>query len=97
MKNNRISKPKKGAHMPAPAVTTRINAKALELLEQHPEGMHWSELLVTIKASDPNLHPKTINGCIWKLVAKHPDKVYKPSKGVFRLLKYKSVTEKNLL
>ena len=71
-------------------VTERINAKALELLEQHPEGIRWSELLSKIEASDPNFHPKTVNGCVWKLVERFPDKVYKPSKGLFRLLKYKS-------
>lgn len=71
-------------------ITGRINAKALELLEQHPDGIRWSELATMIKESDPTLHPKTINGCIWKLVEKYPDKVYKPSKGLFRLLKYKS-------
>jgi len=74
-----------------------MNAKALELLEQHPEGMHWSELLATVKVSDPTLHPKTINGCIWKLVDKYPDKVYKPSKGLFRLLKYAPAKEQNQL
>lgn len=71
-------------------ITGRINTKALEFLQQHPEGMRWSELISKIKASDSSFHPKTINGCIWKLVEKYPDKVYKPSKGVFRLLKYKS-------
>jgi hypothetical protein len=71
-------------------VTHRINAKTFELLEKHPEGLSWSELLSKIKASDSNFHPKTVNGCIWKLVERFPDKVYKPSKGLFRLLKYKS-------
>jgi len=71
-------------------VTGRINSKALELLDQHPDGVRWSELLSLIKESDHSFHPKTINGCIWKLVEKFPDKVYKPSKGLFRLLKYKS-------
>jgi hypothetical protein len=70
-------------------VTERINAKAFELLEKHPEGLHWSELLSEIKASDPTFHPKTINGCIWKLVENFPDRIYKPSKGLYRLLKYK--------
>jgi len=42
-----------------------------------------------ILESDNTLHPKTVNGSIWKLVEKYPDKVYKPSKGLFRLLKYK--------
>lgn len=76
--------------MNKPTVTGRIYAKALELLEQYPEGLHWAELLSKIEASDSGFHPKTINGCVWKLAAKFPDRVYKPSKGLFRLLKYKS-------
>ena len=71
-------------------VTGRIYIKALELLEQHPEGLQWSDLLSKIEASDPGFHPKTVNGCVWKLVEKFPDKVYKPSKGLLRLLKYES-------
>jgi len=69
-------------------VTERINATAFELLEKHPEGLRWSELLSKIQASDSTFHPKTVNGCVWKLVEKYPDKIYKPSKGLFRLLKY---------
>ncbi|EKD66508.1 MAG: hypothetical protein ACD_49C00038G0042 [uncultured bacterium (gcode 4)] len=70
-------------------VTERINAEAFKLLENHPEGLRWSELLSKIKKSDPTFHPKTVNGSIWKLVEKFPDRIYKPSKGLFRLLKYK--------
>jgi hypothetical protein len=80
--------------MQSSKVTHRINAKAFELLEKHPEGLRWSELLSEIKASDHSFHPKTVNGCVWKLVEKFPDKVYKPSKGLFRLLKYKSKSKK---
>ena len=76
--------------MRSPKVTERINATAFELLERHPEGLRWSELLRQIQASDPGFHPKTVNGCVWKLVERFPDKVYKPSKGLFRLVKYKS-------
>jgi len=71
-------------------ITGRIYAKIFELLEQNPGGLHWSELLTMIKKTNADFHPKTVNGCIWKLVDKFPDKVYKPSRGVFRLLKYKS-------
>lgn len=70
-------------------ITGRINAKALDLLNNNPDGMQWVDLASQIKASDPNFHPKTVNGCIWKLTEKFPDKVYKPSKGLFRLVKYK--------
>jgi hypothetical protein len=69
-------------------ITGRIYLKAFEILDQHPEGMRWKDLNEAIKKSDPIFHPKTINGCVWKLTEKFPDKVYKPSKGIFRLLKY---------
>ena len=85
-----LSQKNKGGSKKSPNVTHRIYATALELLEQHPEGLRWSELLSNVKASDESFHPKTINGCVWKLIEKFPDKVYKPSKGRFRLLKYKS-------
>ena len=71
-------------------VTGRINAIAIDLLDNHPEGLRWSELLSKIKESDPTFHPKTVNGCVWKLVEKYPEKVYKPSKDLFRLVRYKS-------
>ena len=67
-------------------VTERIEATAFKLLEQHPDGLSWAELNKLIEASDPAFHPKTVNGCVWKLVEKYPDRVHKPSKGLFRLL-----------
>lgn len=73
--------------------TGRINAKALDLLAKHPEGMRWVDLAAEIKRSDTSLHPKTINGGIWRLVESFPDTIYKPSKGLFRLLKYKTINE----
>lgn len=75
--------------MQAP-ITHRINAKALQLLDEHPEGLRWSEISKLIRESDDTYHPKTVNGCVWKLIEKYPDKVYKPSKGLFRLVKYKT-------
>lgn len=87
--NNPSMLKKPNPSMQSSKVTERIYAKAFELLEKNPEGLHWSELHSKIKASDPTFHPKTVNGCVWKLVGKFPDKVYKPSKGLFRLLKYK--------
>ena len=71
-------------------ITGRIYAKALELLEQHSEGLRFTELRSKIEQAYPNFHPKTVNGCVWKLVQKFPDKVYKPFRGRYRLLKYKS-------
>lgn len=71
-------------------VTVRIYETAFELLERHPEGLRWSELLAAIQAADPAFHPKTVNGCVWKLVERFPDRVCKPEKGLFRLVKYET-------
>lgn len=70
-------------------VTHQIYETIFELLEQNPNGIPWSKLNKLVEESNPEFHPKTINGCVWKLVEKFPDKVYKPSKGLFRLTKYK--------
>ncbi len=74
-------------------ITGRIYSKALELLEQHPEGMRFTELRSKIEEAYPNFHPKTVNGCVWKLVQKFPDKVGKTAQGRYRLLKYQSPDE----
>jgi hypothetical protein len=66
-------------------VTERINATALKLLEEHPEGLRWTDLRKKIEESDPGFHPKTVNGCVWKLVEKFPDRVYRSSEGLFQL------------
>ena len=66
-------------------ITGQINKLIFKLLKENPKGLHWSELLKKIKENNPNFHPKTVNGCVWKLLEKFPDKVYKPSRGLFRL------------
>lgn len=65
--------------------TGKIYLKIFELLKKHKEGLRWSELLKMIQESDPSFHPKTVNGCVWKLIEKFPEEVYKPKKGVFKL------------
>jgi hypothetical protein len=69
-------------------ITGRIYLIIFDLLEKHPEGIRWVDQLKMIKEADPSLHPKTVNGCVWKLVEKFPDKVHKPEKGLFQLKKY---------
>ena len=71
-------------------ITGRIYIKALELLDQNPEGIRWKDMNESLQNAFPEFHPKTINVCVWKLTDRFPDKVYKPSKGVFRLLKYRN-------
>lgn len=72
-------------------ITGRINQTALDLLEENPDGLQWSELNKLILKSDETLHPKSVNGCVWKLTENFPDSVYKPDKGLFRHKKYKKL------
>lgn len=69
--------------------TGRAYELIFDLLAQHPDGVRWKDILAHVKQTDPSLHPKTVNGCVWKLTEKYPDSVYKPEKGVFRLTKFK--------
>ena len=71
-----------------PTLTSQIHDKIFKILEKNPEGVSWAELLRKINEKG-EFHPKTVNGYVWKLVEKYPDKVYKPEKRLFRLLKYK--------
>jgi len=70
-------------------VTHRIQARAVELLEGHAEGIHWADLNRLIIESDRAFRPKTVNGTVWKLEEKSRHRVYKPEKGLFRLTKYR--------
>lgn len=74
----------------SPKVTKIIKETALRLLRQYPAGLRYSELHSKIKESDNSFNPNTINGCIWNLDALFPDQVYKPSKGLYRLVEYKA-------
>ena len=57
--------------------TGRINIKALEIVQNSPDGIRWTDLNKQIEEWDPQLHPKTINGCTWQLTNNFPDKVTK--------------------
>lgn len=66
--------------------TERVEAIAFKLLGEHPEGIRWADLNRMIEEFDPSLHPKTINGTVWKLVERYPTRIHKPEKGLFKLL-----------
>lgn len=71
-------------------ITGRIALTAIRILDENPEGVRWSDLQRQIKATDSSFHPKTVNGVVWLLAEKFPDKVYKPEKGLFRSVRYKN-------
>lgn len=70
-------------------ITLQIKEEALNILSQYPDGLRFSILHKKIQEANPLFKPNTISGCIWNLEVVYPEKVYKPSKGLFRLTTFK--------
>lgn len=75
--------------------TEIIKSKALELLEKEPDGIRYSELVRRISDELPEMIVNTIHGTVWNLDSRIPSKVYKPSKGVFKLIKFRTNDEES--
>src|SRR5262245_25472501 len=67
----------------------RILNKAFEVLEAYPEGVRYSELVRQIASTDDSWNHKRVQWTVWNLHEQFPDRVYKPSRGLFRLTKYR--------
>ncbi len=67
----------------------RIIELGFNVLERNPEGVRHSELIRQISDADKTLNTNSIMGSIWNLQDRFPEEVYKPSRGLFRLVKYR--------
>jgi hypothetical protein len=67
----------------------QIAQRALECLDANPEGVRYAELVRKIAASNPSFKTNTIHGNVWDLDERFAGQVYKPSRGLFRLTKYR--------
>jgi hypothetical protein len=74
--------------MSSSTITGQIRKIALQILDNNPKGVRYSELSRKILELG-NFNKNTISGATWDLDATYPDKVYKPDRGLFRLLKFK--------
>ena len=70
-------------------ITGQIRKIAFEILEEKPEGIRYSDLGRRILEYNSSFNPNTISGATWDLDITYPDMIYKPDRGVFRLLKFK--------
>jgi len=68
-----------------------IRSKALELLEKNPNGIRYSNLVNMISKKFPTIPKNTIEGSVWNIHKKFPEKVCKPERGLFRHVKFKDV------
>ncbi len=74
-------------------ISADIRTKAFEILEGSQNGIRFSELVRKIHDAIPGSNLNTINGSIWDLDRKNKNTVYKPAKGIFKLIKYKGNEE----
>jgi len=70
-------------------ITEQIRKIALDILAEKPEGVRYSDLQRKIFEQNSDFNSNTIAGATWDLEATFPEKVYKPDRGVFRLVKFK--------
>ena len=69
----------------------KIQKRALEILEENPEGVRYSKLKKELSKEFSEYPINTIHGSIWNLDTVFPKKVYKPARGLFKHLKYKDI------
>src|SRR3972149_8204275 len=66
-----------------------IIEKALEILDSHPDGVRYTELVKKISKTMQDVPVNTIHGTVWDLDIQQSRKIYKPSRGLFRLPRFK--------
>jgi len=71
-------------------IGNRIVEKAFEVLEEAPEGVRYSDLVRRIMSLDGSFKTNTVHGNVWNLDERFPDRIYKPSRGLFRLTKFRA-------
>lgn len=61
-----------------------IHSEALKIIDAHPGGIRYNSLVKAILDKNPETPRNTIGGSVWNLDTLHPDKVRKPSRGLFQ-------------
>ncbi len=61
----------------------QIHDFAIDVLKESPGGLRFSELVRRVQAAHPETNRNTVATQVASLEAKHPDRVSKPSRGLF--------------
>jgi len=67
-----------------------ITDQAVQIFKENPDGLRYSELVKALFDHFGDIPVNTIHGTVWNLYSKYPDKIYKPSRGLFRLVEFRS-------
>jgi hypothetical protein len=69
----------------------QIVQRAFEVLTAKPEGVRYAELVRGVLNLDGTFKVNTVHGNVWNLDERFPEKVYKPSRGLFRLTTFRAI------
>jgi len=61
--------------------------RALEVLEENPDGLRIEDLFRSVEEADSSLNPETLPYLLWRLVEEHTEAVYSPADGLLRLVR----------
>lgn len=71
----------------------RIISEALNIIRSDPNGIRYSNLVQKIQEALPDIPINTIHGTIWNLETRIPNEIYKPARGIFRHLNFRTTEE----
>jgi hypothetical protein len=74
---------------PVSTSTSKVIAKARELLSAASDGIRYAQLHQLIVSVFPDIPPNTIHGALHKFRTELPSEIYQPSKGLYRHVKYR--------
>ncbi len=71
----------------------RITQKALQLISAKRDGLQFTHLVAALAKDFPTEPTGTLTGYTWNLHRRFPDEIYKPKRGLFRSVKFRSNDE----
>jgi hypothetical protein len=89
-----IIKIQKGDFMSASDDITNL---VLKKLDENVNGLRWADLYSAIRIEYPNMKNGTIVGGIRNFYNRNTSSVYKPDKGLYKLLKYQNDNPQNVI
>jgi len=78
------------ASRPSQTKRQQIEAAALTILEENPQGVAYADLKNLIQQAHPGVfNAHTVDGTIWNLDRKFPDRIANPERGLFILQRFR--------
>jgi hypothetical protein len=66
----------------------QIHEKALQVLEENPQGIRWMDLLRAVKAQSPETPHNSVHGGVHNLLTTRTTEIVKVARGTYQLAKF---------